>query len=76
MKKLLGYEICIFEREGTLLARDNIVLIRRQNFSEIFYLDTLQHEIGDIIPQAVTRSAVYQYIADHGEQLKEAIMNT
>ena len=37
-KKILGYEICIFEREGTLYLNDEIILIRADNFTEIYNL--------------------------------------
>ena len=58
IKKLLGYEICILEREGTLFFSDNILLIRKKDFTEIYNLDTLQHETGDIITQKSIKEAI------------------
>ena len=65
IKKLLGYELCIFEQEGTLYYYDHIVLIRKAGFTEIFNLDTMEHETGDYISRDVARSAIYQCIRDH-----------
>ena len=62
IKKLLGYELCIFDREGTLFYSDDIVLIRKNDYTEIFNLDTMRHEIGDRIKRDVTRNTIYQYI--------------
>ena len=67
IKKLLGYELCIFEKEGTLYTLDRIVIIRKKGFTEISNLDTMQHETGDMITREVTRTAVYGYITDHLE---------
>ncbi len=57
--------MCIFDREGTLFYSDNIVLIRKNNYTEIFNLDTMRHEIGDWIKRDVTRNTIYQYISDN-----------
>lgn len=65
IKKLLGYELCVFDREGTLYYSDDIVLIRKSNYTEIFNLDTMNHEIGDIIQRDVTRETIYRFINDH-----------
>lgn len=65
IKKLLGYELCIFDREGTLFYSDDIVLIRKNDYTEIFNLDTMRHEIGDRIKRDVTRNTICQYISDH-----------
>lgn len=65
VKKLLGYELCTFDREGTLFYSDQIVLIRKNSYTEIFNLDTMNHEIGDTIQREVTRQAIYQFIRDH-----------
>lgn len=65
IRKLLGYELCIFEREGTLYSADNIVLIRKNDYTEIFNLDTMKHEIGDYIKRDITRETIYRYICDH-----------
>ena len=65
VKKLLGYELCVMEPEGTLFYSDHIALIRKAEFTEIFNLDTMRHEIGDLIKRDATREAVYRYITDH-----------
>ena len=65
VKKLLGYELCVFEREGTLYSSDDIALIRKAGFTEIFNLDTMNHEIGDRIARDITRKTIYQYMDDH-----------
>ena len=65
IKKLLGYEPCVFDQEGTLYYSDHVVLIRKPGFSEIYNLDTMRHETGDTISREVTRKAIYQYILDH-----------
>lgn len=48
-KRLLGYEICLMEKEGTLL----------------YNMLTHAHEIGDVIKRDITRHAVYDYIEDN-----------
>ena len=65
IKKLLGYELCVFEREGTLHITDQIALIRKNGFTEIFNLDTMNHEIGDRITRDITRKTIYRYIEDY-----------
>lgn len=65
VKKLLGYELCYFEREGTLLWSDHIALIRKVGYTEIYNLDTKRHETGDRIEREVTQTTIYQYIDDH-----------
>ena len=57
--------MCIFDREGTLFYSDDIVLIRKNDYTEIFNLDTMRHEIGDWIKRDVTRNTIYQYISDN-----------
>ncbi len=57
--------MCIFDREGTLFYSDDIVLIRKNDYTEIFNLDTMRHEIGDRIKRDVTRNTIYQYISDN-----------
>ena len=47
VKKLLGYELCLMEPEGTLFYSDSIAVIRKTEYTEIFNLETMQHEIGD-----------------------------
>ena len=65
IKKLLGYELCLMEPEGTLFYSDSIAVIRKTEYTEIFNLETMQHEIGDKISREVTRRTIYQYIKDH-----------
>ena len=65
VKKLLGYELCLMEPEGTLYYSDSIAVIRKTEYTEIFNLETMQHEIGDLIKREVTRRTIYQYIKDH-----------
>ena len=65
VKKLLGYELCLMEPEGTLYYSDSIAVIRKTEYTEIFNLETMQHEIGDKISREVTRRTIYQYIKDH-----------
>lgn len=62
--KLLGYEICTFDPEGTLFHSDPIVLIRKEHFTEIYNIQKKDHEIGDIIQKEITRKAVYEFIND------------
>lgn len=63
-KKLLGYEICTFDREGTLFCQDPIVVVRKEHFTEIYNLQKHDHEIGDRIVRDVTRNIIYEYIDD------------
>lgn len=63
VKKLLGYELCLMEPEGTLYYSDSIAVIRKTEYTEIFNLETMQHEIGDLIKREVTRRTIYQYIS-------------
>ena len=65
IKKLLGYELCCLEPEGTLFFADHITLIRKAEYTELFNLETKNHEIGDYITRDITRKAVYRYITDH-----------
>ena len=65
VKKILGYELCVFEKEGTLFHMDQIVVIRKQQFTEIYNLQTHEHETGDIIEKEITRKAVYSFIEEN-----------
>ena len=65
VKKLLGYELCLMEPEGTLYYSDSIAVIRKTEYTEILNLETMQNEIGDWIKREVTRRTIYQYIKDH-----------
>ena len=62
--KLLGYEICTFDPEGTLFYSDPVVVIRKDRFTEIYNLQKHDHEIGDTIKKDITRKNVYEYIND------------
>ena len=42
LKKLLGYELCILEKEGTLFYSDPIVIIRKESFTEIYNLKKIE----------------------------------
>ena len=53
VKKLLGYELCLMEPEGTLYYSDSIAVIRKTEYTEI------------LIKREVTRRTIYQYIKDH-----------
>lgn len=64
-KKILGYEICEFDKEGTLFYSDPIVVIRKERFTEIYNLQKKDHEIGDVISRDVTRNTVYSFIDDN-----------
>ena len=48
VKKLLGYELCVMDPEGTLFYSDAIAVIRKTEYTEIFNLEAMQHEIGDL----------------------------
>ncbi len=73
IKKLLGYELCVFDKEGTLYISDPVVLIRRTSYTEIFNLERMKHEIGDSIKRDVTRKTVYQYIREHQRDFRRDI---
>lgn len=62
--KILGYEICTFDQEGTLFYSDPIVVIRKECFTEIYNLQKHDHEIGDRIKRDITRETVYEFIND------------
>ncbi len=70
IKKILGYEICVLEKEGTLYYSDPIVIIRKENFTEIYNLQKHAHETGDVISKKVTRDAVYSFIEENMELFK------
>ena len=55
----------MIDPEGTLFYSDSIAVIRKTEYTEIFNLETMQHEIGDKISREVTRRTIYQYIKDH-----------
>lgn len=63
--KLLGYELCVLDKEGTLFYSDPIVIIRKEKFTEIFNIQKGCHETGDVIEKEVTREIIYKYILDN-----------
>ena len=67
LKKILGYELCILEKEGTLFYSDPIVIIRKEGFTEIYNLQRHAHEIGDVINKQITRQTIYEFIEDNME---------
>ncbi len=67
VKKVLGYELCILEKEGTLFYSDPIVIIRKDKFMEIYNLQKHAHETGDVIVKEKVRSTIYEFIEDNSE---------
>lgn len=65
IKKLLGYELCVLEKEGTLFYTDPIVVIRKDGFTEIYNIQKHEHETGDIIQKEITRKTVYKFIDEN-----------
>ena len=71
LKKLLGYELCILEKEGTLFYSDPIVIIRKESFTEIYNLQKHAPETGDVISKKITRQTIYEYIEDNLDLFKQ-----
>ena len=67
LRKMLGYELCVLEKEGTLFYSDPIVIIRKDGFTEIYNLQKHAHETGDVIENKITREAIYSYIEENIE---------
>ena len=65
IKKILGYVICVLDKEGTLFYSDPIVIIRKEGFTEIYNIEKLRHETGDIIVREETRNTIYEFINDN-----------
>ena len=65
VKKILGYELCVFEEEGTLFYSDPIVIIRKDGFTEIYNLEKHGHETGDEISKEITRKIIYEFIEEN-----------
>ena len=65
IKRLLGYELCVLEKEGTLFYSDPIVIIRKEGFTEIYNLQKHAHETGDVISKTIARETIYKYIEDN-----------
>ena len=67
IKRILGYELCVLEKEGTLFYSDPVVIIRKENFTEIYNIQKHEHETGDIIQKKTIREKIYSYIENHSE---------
>ena len=67
IKRLLGYELCVLEKEGTLFYSDPIVVIRKDGFTEIYNLQKHAHETGDVISKSITRQTFYNFIEENVE---------
>ena len=65
IKRLLGYELCVLEKEGTLFYSDPIVVIRKEGFTEIYNLQKHAHETGDVISKKIIRQTIYEYIEEN-----------
>ncbi len=65
IKKLLGYELCVLEKEGTLFYSDPIVIIRKDGFTEIYNLQKHAHETGDTISKKIMRKTIYEFIEEN-----------
>ena len=57
IKKLLGYELCCLEPEGTLFFADHITLIRKAEYTELFNLETMDHK-SSILRQWIMKSEI------------------
>ena len=71
LKRVLGYEICLWEIEGNALRGIPLLLIRKNGFTEIVSFENgkIVHEMGDKIARASVRDAVCQWIKDHESEL-------
>ena len=70
LKKILGYEICLWEIEGNKYKRDRLLLIRKNGFTEIISIENeIVHEMGDKISNESVRKAIYDWIMDNHEDL-------
>ena len=71
VKRILGYELCVFEKEGALFYSDPIVVIRKDYFTEIYNLQIHGHETGDVISKPVTRKAIYSFIEENATMFSQ-----
>ena len=74
LKKILGYEICLWEIEGNKYKGDKILLIRKNGFTEIINIENenIVHEMGDKISDKRVSQAITEWIKDNrSELLKE-----
>ena len=71
LKRLFGYEICLWEIEGNALRGIPLLLIRKNGFTEIISFENgkIVHEMGDKIKRASVRDGVFQWIKEHEEEL-------
>lgn len=73
LKKVLGYEICLWKIEGNVLRGIPLVLLRKTGFTEIvsFEYGKVIHEMGDKISRDTVRDGVYQWILENSNFLLE-----
>ena len=73
LKKVLGYEICLWKIEGNVLRGIPLVLLRKNGFTEIVSFEDgkVIHEMGDKINRDTVRDGVYQWILENNNLLLE-----
>ncbi len=72
LKKILGYEICLWEIEGNKFKGDKLLLIRKNGFTEIINIEEeIVHEMGDKISNESIRRAIHEWIKDNQQALIE-----
>lgn len=73
LKKVLGYEICLWKIEGNVLRGIPLVLLRKNGFTEIVSFEDgkVIHEMGDKISRDTVRDGVYQWILENSNLLLE-----
>ena len=71
LKRILGYEICLWEIEGNALRGIPLVLIRKNGFTEIVSFENgkIIHEMGDKIARKSVKDAIFEWIEDNEEAL-------
>lgn len=73
LKKVLGYEICLWKIEGNVLRGIPLVLLRKNGFTEIVSFEDgkVIHEMGGKISRDTVRDGVYQWILENSNLLLE-----
>lgn len=73
LKRIAGYEICLWNIEGMVLRNSPILVIQKNGFTEIvsFEYNEVKHEMGDTIIRASVRNAINNWIMDNKEKLLE-----
>ena len=73
LRRILGYEICLWKIEGNALRGIPLPLIRKNNFTEIVSFENGQviHEMGDKIKRDSVRKQVYNWILENRDKLIE-----